>query len=347
MRSTPGSSSAHSAWPASWNAITRRSCSVSARRTACRPRPARARRRSRPARARTAGRGRRDRRLVGDVGQVGAGQARGLARDRLEVDVRRRACRACGPSGSPRGRATSGGETRIWRSKRPGRSSAGSSLSSRLDAAITTTSPLPPKPSISTSSWLSVCSRSELLSEPRRGADGVDLVDEDDRRRVLAGLVEQAPDARGAEAGEHLDEARRRLREELRAGLVGHGLGQQRLARAGRAVQQDALRAPSRRARWKRSGSRRKSTTSCSSALASSAPATSSHLIEAAESGLISCGLVLRHHLHHPPQEEDDQRHEDDRGTTVRMKLFEVESQLMRRPKCGPDVRDSTRGSGP
>ena len=32
---------------------------------------------------------------------------------------------------------------------------------------MTTTSGAEPKPSISTSSWLSVCSRSELLSEPR------------------------------------------------------------------------------------------------------------------------------------------------------------------------------------
>ena len=77
---------------------------------------------------------------------------------------------------------------------------------------------------------------------PRRRADGVELVDEDDRRRVLARLVEQAPDARGAEAGEHLDERRRRLREELGARLVRDGLRQQRLAGAGRAVQQDALR---------------------------------------------------------------------------------------------------------
>ena len=36
---------------------------------------------------------------------------------------------------------TPGGETKIWRSKRPGRSSAGSSFSSRLEAAMTTRSP--------------------------------------------------------------------------------------------------------------------------------------------------------------------------------------------------------------
>ena len=73
-------------------------------------------------------------------------------------------------------------------------------------------------------------------------ADGVELVDEDDRRFVLAGLREQAPDAGRAEAGEHLHEGGRRLGEELRLGLVGHGLRQQRLARARRAVQQDPLR---------------------------------------------------------------------------------------------------------
>ena len=80
------------------------------------------------------------------------------------------------------------------------------------------------------------------MSLPRRAADGVELVDEDDRRRVLARGLEQAPDARGAEAGEHLDERGGRLREELGAGLVRDGLGEQRLAGAGRAVEQDALR---------------------------------------------------------------------------------------------------------
>src|SRR4051812_7347811 len=44
--------------------------------------------------------------------------------------------------------------------------------------------------------------------------------------------------------------------------------------------------------RLKRSGSRRNSTISCSSAFASSAPATSDHWIEESLSGAISCGLV-------------------------------------------------------
>ena len=57
---------------------------------------------------------------------------------------------------------TSGFGTTTWRSKRPGRSSAGSSTSGRLVAAIKMMPSLASKPSISTSSWFSVCSRSSL-----------------------------------------------------------------------------------------------------------------------------------------------------------------------------------------
>ena len=65
--------------------------------------------------------------------------------------------------------------------------------------------------------------------------------------KMIAGALllrdlEQAPDARRAEAGEHLDERARRLAEEVGAGLAGDRLREQRLAGAGRAVQQDALR---------------------------------------------------------------------------------------------------------
>ena len=57
---------------------------------------------------------------------------------------------------------TSGFGTTTWRSKRPGRSSAGSSTSGRLVAAIRMMPSLASKPSISTSNWFSVCSRSSL-----------------------------------------------------------------------------------------------------------------------------------------------------------------------------------------
>ena len=73
-------------------------------------------------------------------------------------------------------------------------------------------------------------------------ADGVELVDEDDRGRVLARLGEELADARGAEAGEHLDERRRARGVEVRARLVRDGLREQRLAGAGRPVEQEALR---------------------------------------------------------------------------------------------------------
>ena len=73
-------------------------------------------------------------------------------------------------------------------------------------------------------------------------ADGVDLVHEDDAGRVLLALLEQVAHARGADADEHLDEVRARDREERHVRLAGDGLGEQRLAGAGRADQQHALR---------------------------------------------------------------------------------------------------------
>src|SRR6185295_1240814 len=75
-----------------------------------------------------------------------------------------------------------------------------------------------------------------------RGADRVELVDEDDRGRVLACRFEELADAGRTEAGEHLDEGRGALRVERGARLVGDSLGQQRLAGARRAVQEDPLR---------------------------------------------------------------------------------------------------------
>ena len=72
-------------------------------------------------------------------------------------------------------------------------------------------------------------------------ADGVDLVDEDDRRGVGLGLLEQVADARGADTDEHLDEVGTGDRVERHAGLAGDSAGQQGLAGAGRPVEQHAL----------------------------------------------------------------------------------------------------------
>ena len=73
-------------------------------------------------------------------------------------------------------------------------------------------------------------------------AERVELVDEHDARRLGLGLREQIADPRRADADEHLDELRAAQREERDIGFAGDRAGQQRLARAGRADQQDTFR---------------------------------------------------------------------------------------------------------
>ena len=73
-------------------------------------------------------------------------------------------------------------------------------------------------------------------------ADGVDLVDEHDRRGVALGLLEQVANPGGADADEHLDEIGPGDREEGNPGLTRHGLGQEGLAGPGRAEEEDAFR---------------------------------------------------------------------------------------------------------
>jgi hypothetical protein len=72
-------------------------------------------------------------------------------------------------------------------------------------------------------------------------ADGVDLVDEDDRGSVGLCLLEQVTHAAGTDADEHLDEVRARDGEEGHPSLAGYCAGEQGLAGARSAVQQDAL----------------------------------------------------------------------------------------------------------
>ena len=73
-----------------------------------------------------------------------------------------------------------------------------------------------------------------------RAADRVQLVDEDDRRRRLLGLLEQVAHARGAHAHDRLDELRGRNGEEGGVGLARHRACQQRLAGPRRPVEQHA-----------------------------------------------------------------------------------------------------------
>ena len=56
-------------------------------------------------------------------------------------------------------------------------------------------------------------------------AERIELVDEDDRGRVLTRLLEQVPNSGGADADEHLDKLRARDRKERDACLPGHGAG--------------------------------------------------------------------------------------------------------------------------
>ena len=137
----------------------------------------------------------------------------------------------------------SGGETFTWRSKRPGRSSAGSRSWSRLEAPMITTSSRAAEAVELDEELVQRLVVLAVVGAARAGAaDGVELVDEDDRRRVLARLLEELADARRAEAGEHLDERRGARRVEVGARLVGGGLREQRLAGARWAVEQDPLR---------------------------------------------------------------------------------------------------------
>ncbi len=73
-------------------------------------------------------------------------------------------------------------------------------------------------------------------------ADRVDFVDEDDAGRMLLGLLEHVAHARGADADEHLDEVGTGDREERHLGFARDGARQQRLAGAGRAHHEHALR---------------------------------------------------------------------------------------------------------
>ena len=139
----------------------------------------------------------------------------------------------------------SGSGTTTWRSKRPGRSSAGSSTSGRLVAAITIT-PAVRLEAVHLDQQLvqRLLALVVAAAEARAAlaADRVDFVDEHDAGRVLLRLLEHVAHARRADADEHLDEIGTGNREERHLGLAGDGPRQQRLAGAGIADHQHAAR---------------------------------------------------------------------------------------------------------
>mmetsp|Transcript_73819 Transcript_73819/g.190511 ORF Transcript_73819/g.190511 Transcript_73819/m.190511 type:complete len:444 (-) Transcript_73819:732-2063(-) len=73
-------------------------------------------------------------------------------------------------------------------------------------------------------------------------ANGINLVDEDDARRMLPGLLEEVSDAAGPHANKHLLELGARDLEEGHASLAGDGPREERLAGARWAGHQHALR---------------------------------------------------------------------------------------------------------
>ncbi len=139
---------------------------------------------------------------------------------------------------------TSGFGTTTWRSKRPGRSNAGSSTSGRLVAAIRITPFIGLEP-VHLDQQLVQGLLALVIAAAEAGAampaDRVDLVDEDDAGRVFLALLEHVAHPAGADADEHLDKVGARDREERHVGFAGDGPRQQGLAGARRPDQQHAL----------------------------------------------------------------------------------------------------------
>ena len=274
--------------------------------------------------------------------------------------------RRSGPRSGARsstGRRSSTGLLRVWTfriASRPvdvgrrrrgsgGRSAPGAAAPGRASRAGWTPRSRPArrceaKPSISTSSWLSVCSRSELLSEPRSAPTASissmkTIAGECLRASRNSRRMRLAPRPANISTKLDADWEKNCAPDSLATALASSVLpvpgGPCRRMPLGTV-------APERR---KRFGSLRKSTTSCSSALASSAPATSSHLIDAVGVRLDLLRLGVRHHPHRPPEEEDDQRHEDDRPPQEDEAL-----ELFPPAHCdqvSPRRWSLTRGSGP
>ena len=192
---------------------------------------------------------RQQRRLVGDVGEVGPDHAGRCLRQPSEIDVVGKRHRARVDledllAADLVGRHDSDAAVEPARPQQGAVEDLG-----RLVAPSTTTPVLPSKPSISVRIWFRrllalVVAAAEAAAGRPRPPDGVELVDEDDRRGVLGRLLEEVAHTRRADADDGLDELGGRDREERHAGLARDRLREQGLAGSGGARKQYPTRDP-------------------------------------------------------------------------------------------------------
>src|SRR5215207_4247235 len=173
---------------------------------------------------------------------------------------------------------TSGFGTTIWRSKRPGRRSAGSSTSGRFVAAMMMMPSFASKPSISTRSWFSVCSRSSL--PPPRPAPRWRPTASISSMKMMQGAFFFAWSnmSRTREAPTPTNISTKSEPEIVKNGTFASPATARAISvlpvPGGPTRRQPRGMRPPRR--WNFCGSRRNSTISCRSSFASSTPATSS-----------------------------------------------------------------------
>ena len=189
---------------------------------------------------------RQQRRLVDQVAQLGADQARRLGGDALEVDVRRQR-HVPGVhlenrgSARPVGTLDDDAAVEAARSQQRLVEHVGAVGRGQHDDALARVEAVHLGQDL-VQRLLALVVAAELRAAAARAADGVQLVDEDDRGRRLTRLLEQVAHARGADADDHLDELGGAQAEERHARLPGNRPRQQRLARSRRTDEQHALR---------------------------------------------------------------------------------------------------------
>ena len=187
-----------------------------------------------------------DRGLVGQVGQVGAGEAGRAPGHHVQVHVRGEVLvlGVHGQDGRPLGQRGQRDRDLPVEAARPQQrwvEHLGPVRGGEHDDALSDVEPVHLGQQLVQGLLALVVGHRRARAGPAL-ADGVDLVDEDDRGRPLARLGEQVAHPRGADADEQLDEAGAGHGEERHRGLTGHGPGQQGLAGSGRADHQRAAR---------------------------------------------------------------------------------------------------------